>query len=315
MVRRFSSKEEDRRGVRLDYWLAVILIIIIWIWAFKLYFDRYDYLRPEITWAIQGINTEVVKVEGVLLWKESVLSASKSGTLSFPQGVGPIRVGKGSIIATINTGTASINIKSPNVGYFIAGIDGLESKWMYSQLWNEDKNPFDIQPVTMKKNGDAISSGEAIGKLVTLPQELRFVGKIELAGDLNDQIKRKSLRVMMDGMDMVSRAEVRVSKNMNSSIKTYITLPWFQPEVLLSRKYILTVEAGRAEGALIPETSVEFKNGLCKVYLVRGSRVVLKSIEGKSVGDGKFLVTSGLSIGDAVVKDASGAREGRIQLW
>lgn len=98
-------------------------------------------------------------------------------------------------------------------------------------------------------------------------------------------------------------------------MKVYLTLPWFQPEVLSSRKCILTIEAGITKGALIPETSVVFKNGTYKVYLVRGTRVVLRSVEGKDVGDSKFLVTNGISIGDAVIKDASGAREGRIQLW
>ncbi|NLV82026.1 MAG: hypothetical protein GXZ18_03325 [Synergistaceae bacterium] len=315
MVRRYDSREEDHRGFRLEYWLAIFLIIIVWIWAFKLYFDRYEDMRPEVTWAIQGINTEIVKAQGVLLWKESVLTASKSGTVSYPQGTGPTKVVRGSIIATIISDSTPIDIKAPDVGYFIAGTDGLESKWMYSQLWNEDEIPSDIQPVTMKKNGDAVAAGESIGKLIMLPQELKFLGKIDITGDLSDQLKNKSLRVMMDEMDMVSRADVRVSKSIGNTMKVYLTLPWFQPEVLSSRKCILTIEAGITKGALIPETSVVFKNGTYKVYLVRGTRVVLRSVEGKDVGDSKFLVTNGISIGDAVIKDASGAREGRIQLW
>ena len=42
---------------------------------------------------------------------------------------------------------------------------------------------------------------------------------------------------------------------------------------------------------------------------------MIKPVEGKYVGDGKFLATKGITVGDPIVKDASGAREGRIQLW
>ncbi|MGI6442891.1 MAG: hypothetical protein GXZ13_03060 [Synergistaceae bacterium] len=315
MVRQISRNDEEQREFRLDYWIAVLVIIIIWVWGVKLYFTRYDYLRPEIAWATQGMNTEVVKSEGVLLWSESLLTSEKNGVISYPQGVGPVRVGKGTVLAVITSGSVTTNIKAPDVGYFIAGTDGLEMGWKYSQLWHEDLKPFETKALQMKKNNDEINSGEPIGKLIALPQELRFIGKIDLVGDLNEQIKNKSLRIMLDEMDILSRAAVRASKNIGNSVKVYLTLPWFPPEILKDRKYTLTIEAGRASGALIPSTSVERKNGTQIVYLVRGTRVMIKQVEGKYIEDGKFLATKGISVGDPVVKDASGAREGRIQLW
>ena len=49
--------------------------------------------------------------------------------------------------------------------------------------------------------------------------------------------------------------------------------------------------------------------------MVRGSRVVFASVKGKNVANNMFIITEGVSVGDAIVEDASTAREGRIQLW
>ena len=49
--------------------------------------------------------------------------------------------------------------------------------------------------------------------------------------------------------------------------------------------------------------------------MVRGSRVVFVPVKGKRVDNNMFIITEGVSVGDAVVEDASTAREGRIQLW
>ena len=49
--------------------------------------------------------------------------------------------------------------------------------------------------------------------------------------------------------------------------------------------------------------------------MIRGARVVFASVSGKTLNGGMFLVTKGISVGDAVVEDAASAREGRIQLW
>jgi hypothetical protein len=132
---------------------------------------------------------------------------------------------------------------------------------------------------------------------------------------MDEQIKSNKLRVKMDGVDTVSVAEIRVSTKAGNRTKLYLTLPWFQPEAVLSRKYTLTVEAGRTEGAIVPQTSVLKRDGEQGVYMVRGSRVVFVPVKGKSVDNNMFIVTEGVSVGDAVVENASAAREGRIRLW
>lgn len=313
MVRRYEA--EERRSFKPLYWFAVIAIVAIWIWAFKLYFDRYEYLHPEITWAVPGMDSEIIKINGVLLWKEIVLPAPASGVVSYPQGGGPVRVARGSVVARISSGGAVKEIKAYQQGYFVAGTDGEESSWRYSGLWPGTDVLPEPGKFTRIKEGIVVGAGQPVGKLVEQPQELRFIGYSDIVGDLNEQIKRKKIKVKMDGDDTLSVAELRISSGAGHRVKLYLTLPWFQPSAVTSRKYSLIVEAGRTEGAMIPESALLEKDGTKGVYLVRGSRVVFKAVEGKPVDNNKYLVTKGISVGDAVVEDASTAREGRIQLW
>ena len=78
MVRKYVP-EKKNRAFSITYWLGVLVIIVLWVWAFKLYFDRYEYLHPDITWATPGIDTQLVRVRGFLLWKENVIRAPARG--------------------------------------------------------------------------------------------------------------------------------------------------------------------------------------------------------------------------------------------
>ena len=314
MVRRFAP-EEKKIFLRPGYWVAVVLIIIVWIWAFKLYFERYEYLHPEITWAVPGTDNKTVSVKGVLLWKERLVNANISGVVTYPQGTGPVRVSRGSVIARINSGGTVREIKAYQQGYFVAAVDGKEGIWRYSEIWPDSSAPPKLFPLKKMKDGFVAGSGQAIGKLAEQPQELRFVGFASDIGDIKEQLRNKKLRVKMDGVDTISVADVRVAVPVDGKGKMYLTIPWFPPELLMSRSYTLTVDAGRTDGAIVPESAVIKSDGVIGIYIVRGSRVVYKSIEGRSIAAGIFLVTKGISVGDAVVEDSSKAREGRIQLW
>ncbi|MEA4873620.1 MAG: HlyD family efflux transporter periplasmic adaptor subunit [Synergistaceae bacterium] len=313
MVRRFEPDEPRR--FKPMYWLMVFFVIVIWIWAFKLYFDRYEYLHPEITWAIPGIDVELVKIHGVLLWKEVPLPASAGGIVTYPQGTGPVRVSRGSVVAKITSGNRASDVKAYQQGYFVAALDGNEQTWRYSEIWPGFQTLPEPGTLNRLKNGLLVGKGQPVGKLIEQPQELRFIGYSRISGDMAEQIKSKKLRVKMDGVDTVSAADIRVSTKADNKIKLYLTLPWFQPESVLSRKYTLTIEAGRTEGALVPQTSIIELDGRSGVYMVRGSRVVFVPVKGKRVDNKMFIITKGVSVGDAVVEDASTAREGRIQLW
>ena len=313
MVRRFEP--EEPRRFKPMYWLMVLLVIVIWVWAFKLYFDRYEYLHPEITWAIPGIDVELVKISGVLLWKEVPLPAPSGGIVAYPQGTGPVRVSRGSVVARITSGNRTSDVKAYQQGYFVAALDGKEQTWRYSEIWPGFQPLPQPGALNRLKDGLLVGKGQPVGKLIEQPQELRFIGYSKILGNMAEQIKDKKLRVKMDGVDTVSAADIRVSMRSGDKIKLYITLPWFQPESVLSRKYALTIEAGRTEGALLPQTSITEIEGRSGVYMVRGSRVVFVPVKGKRVDNQLFIITDGVSVGDAVVEDASTAREGRIQLW
>lgn len=314
MVRRY--KPENKRGFRPLYWLIVAAVVALWIWGFKLYFQRYDYLHPDVTWAVPGMDEELVEAEGALLWTETVLTAPFEGTVTYPQGTGPVRVGKGAVVATVKSAAKTTEIKAYRQGYFVAGVDGSEESWKYSELWPGTDLIPRAQKLKLMQNGAQTAYGQPVGKLIEQPQDLRFIGYSGVSGNMGRQIKNKRLKVKMDERDTVSTAEIRVYNDLpGGKVKLYLTLPWFQPSLLMSRNYRLIIEAGSVEGAIVPETALLRKNGGLGVYLVRGSRVLFRPVAGKYLDGGNFLVTEGLSVGDAIVENAETAREGRIQLW
>lgn len=314
MVRRY--KPDGKKRLRPLYWLMVAAVISLWIWGFKLYVRRYDFMHPEVTWAVPGIEVELVAVDGALLWKEEVLFSPADGTVSYPQGRGPVRVSKGAVVAVVSSGSGSSQVKASQQGYFVAGIDGSEDSWKYSELWpGADPLPA-AAPLALIDDGTPVARGQPVGKLAEQPQGLRFIGYAGIAGNMGRQIKNKRLKVKMDAEDTVSTADIRVHNDMpDGRVKLYLNLPWFQPPLLMSRNYRLIIEAGSIEGAVVPESALLTKNGARGVYIVRGARVLFRQVEGKSIDGGKFLVTDGLSVGDALVENAATAREGRIQLW
>ena len=311
MVRRYKP-EEKKRSFRITYWLGVAAIAALWAWGFKSYFNRYEYLHPGITWAVPGIEINVVKVKGLLLWKETLLKAPASGQLSFPLGKGPVRVARGAVVARVG----GREVKAFQQGYFVAGVDGQESRWRYSELWQEGAEFFQ-KPAKLRfiADGAPASRGGTIGKIIEQPQDLRFLGYMKLKGDAEEQIRRKKFRVRMDVDDTVSRADIRVTQKSGELTKIYVTMPWFPPDLVLSRNYTLTIDAGLTKGALVPESAILEKNGSRGLYLVRGARVIFTPVEGVMIENNKFLVTNGISVGDAIVENAAEAREGRIQLW
>lgn len=311
MVRRYTP-EVKNRVFRISYWIGVLVIIIVWIWAFREYFARYEYLHPEITWAIPGIDNQLIKVKGILLWKENVITAPASGMVTYPLGKGPVRVARGAVIARVG----SQAVKAYQQGYFVAGKDGQESQWRYSILWPADAKKWPAKTeLRYFQDNNQMGRGQIIGKLIELPQELRFIGYMPKKGNIEKQVAGKKLQVRFDDEDTPSRAEIRVTQDLDDRIKLYLTMSWFPPGLVTSRNYELIIDAGQTEGALVPRSAILDKNGIQGIYLVRGARVIFVPVEGRNMPNNKFLVTRGISIGDAIVETASSTREGRIQLW
>ena len=107
----------------------------------------------------------------------------------------------------------------------------------------------------------------------------------------------------MDAEDTISDAEVRVTRKDGKLTKFALAMPWFPPEMLMSRSYELIVDAGQTRGAMIPQSALLEKGGKKGVYMIRGARVVFAPVSGKTLNGGMFLVTKGISVGDAVVED------------
>ncbi|MDR1580904.1 MAG: efflux RND transporter periplasmic adaptor subunit [Synergistaceae bacterium] len=312
-------KESPKRtAYRIFYGFFVILIVAVWIYAFKFYFGYYDSVHPKITWASPWVQTDIVPVDGLLVWDESVLTSPRDGTVKYPLGTGPVRVPKGATVARVSSGSSASDIKSSQEGYFVAGLDGSEGDWKYSEIWRNTEQ-YDPKTVKMSKDGAKVRNGSPIGKLVNQPQTLRLMASVYLTEGMKKELSSKTVKVKMDTLDTPSQAEVDVydPEESGTSAKVLLKLPWFPPRVLMSRKYRLLVQTGETSGIAIPEAAVTVKDGKRGVYVLKGAESVFTEIiEGRVIDASKFLVISAdLKFGDAVIAEAEDAREGRVRLW
>jgi hypothetical protein len=308
-------EQPGNRAYRILYGLLVLLIVCVWLYAFKAYFDHYDSLHPDIAWAVPWVQTDVVQADGILLWDEEVISAPADGAVKYPLGRGPVRVPRGAVVARVSSGNAISDVKSKSDGYFVAGTDGSEGKWKYSALWPGMKELPSPAPLKMADDGARAKKGDLIGKIVPQPQELRFIGYVDWTDDMRDRLASNRIMAKMDMLDTSSRAYVRVFETFGHKAKIYINVPWFPPQSLMSRKYKLLIETGETSGVAVPETAVIERDGRKGAFVVKGSDASFVEVKGRVIDGAKFLVTDGLRLGDAVVVDGDGGREGRVRLW
>ncbi|MDR0653189.1 MAG: efflux RND transporter periplasmic adaptor subunit [Synergistaceae bacterium] len=303
---------------KIFYAFFVILIAAVWIYAFKLYFRHYDSVHPKITWASPWVQTDIVPVDGLLVWDESVLSSPMDGTVKYPLGTGPVRVPKGATVARVSSGSSASEVKSQREGYFVAGLDGFEESWKYSAIWAAIEK-YDPDDVKMFKDGDKVRKGSPIGKLVRQPQILRLVASVYLTEGMRKELSSKTVKVKMDLMDTPSQAEVDVydPQESGTSAKVLLKVPWFPPQILMSRKYRLLVQTGEISGIAVPEAAVTVREGKQGVYVIKGAESVFTEIiEGRVIDASQFLVISAdLKLGDVVIAEAEDAREGSVRLW
>jgi len=314
MVRRYEA-EEEKRGSSFVYWLAIILIIMAWAFAFKIYFSSYENLHPDIAWAAPGMNRNIAEADGVYLWDETVLAAPIAGKVYYPKGKGPVRVAFGETVAKIVSETAVKEIRAFQQGYFVAGTDGKEGNWRYSLIWPDLEKLPEVASVNIIEEGSPVMEKDLVGKLVPQPQELRFIGLVESSTKMKKQLEKKELRYMMDKEDTPAPATVDISAETGDKIKFLAKIPCFNAELLLNRRGKIIVETGHEEGSVVPVTAVTTRHGKPGVFLVKGTRVVFQEIEGHEIEDNRYLVTDGVIVGEAIVENAENAKEGRIQIW
>jgi hypothetical protein len=227
-----------------------------------------------------------------------------------------VRVPKGAAVARVSSGSSASDVKSPEEGYFIAGLDGFEDNWKYSEIWNETEK-YDPNAVKMLKDGAKTKKGSPVGKLVRQPQTLRMVAYVYLTEGMKKELSSKTVQVKMDPSDTPSQADVDVCdpEESGTSAKVLLKIPWFPPRILMSRKYRLLVQTGETTGVAVPEAAVTSREGKRGVYVLKGAESIFQEVEGRVIDASKFLVISGLQLGDAVIADAEGAREGSVKLW
>ncbi len=311
-----SRPREPKQGLRRFFYFAgIIVIAVVWVVAFRSYFRHYDSMHPEITWAVPWVQVDVVKAKGIFLWNEAKLVAPTSGTIRYPKGTGPVKVTTGEVVARVSTGKSTVDVKAPQEGYFLAGLDGAEGQWRYSAIWPGGSELPEAGHVKMMKDGGNTQKGNAVGKIIFQPQDLRFIGYADLSVSLKNELEHNKIMVKMDALDTPSKAHVRVYENFGHRAKIYLNLPWFPPQIVTSRNYELLIEAGEAHGVAIPESAVITRSGNRGTFVLRGSNAVFMPIAGRSISGSRFLVTEGLKLGDAVIVNGSGAKEGRVKLW
>jgi hypothetical protein len=312
---RDPSKPKAKLGYRILYCIAVTAIAVLWVYALKSYFEQYDSLHPEITWALPWVQVDSITAGGVFLWNEASLAAPRDGAVRYPNGSGPLRVAKGEVVARVVSGQSAWDVKAPREGYFVAGVDGWEGKWRYASLWPGENELPEAEPVKVIGDGASVKSGAPVGKIIYQPQDLRFIGYADMAGNLEKNLASNEVMVKMDPLDTPSRAYVRVYQKVGHRVKMYLTMPWFPPEAALSRNYDLIIEAGSMTGVSIPESSIVIRDGFRGAFVLNGSEARFTRVDGRLIGGAKFLATKGIKLGDAVIVNGGAAREGRVKLW
>ena len=96
-----QPRERSRLGYRIFYGIALFAILIVWVYAFKSYFEHYDSIHPEIAWAVPWMEVDSVTAKGIFLWNETRLASPRDGSVRFPMGSGPVRVFKGAVVVKI----------------------------------------------------------------------------------------------------------------------------------------------------------------------------------------------------------------------
>lgn len=299
---------------RILYFGTILAVTTGTIWLYQCWWEQNALETPDVTAVVSYSYTERTPVRGALVWEETLLLSRWDGSVSYPE-LGARRVARGETVATVNSTSGRMAIRSEAVGYFIPALDGAEGEWRYSSLWPGMPALPASPSLVFFSPGATVRRGGAVGKLIPQPQELRCVVYADATPSLQKDIQAGFVRVKTEAHGWPGRATVRASRFLGSKVKLYLTLPFFSVENTFSREILLLLEAGERFGASVPESSVFYREGKLGVYKVEGNMVKFKEIEGLPVEGHRFFVQKGLQSGNIVVLDAEKAKEGKIRLW
>ena len=280
---------------------------------YKISYRSYAGSHPQIIEAIAASYTEEQPLDGILLWDEQLLYAPQDGILTYPS-PRPHLVTKGEMLAAID-GRA---IYSPYPAYFYPALDGQEGKWVYSRLW-PDFQPFpDSKPAQVVEDGKIFRRGDPIGKLIPQPQALRCItyldGTPELVRGLNNG--EMFIRIRTDEEGKHKKAEVIAVKSSGQKLKVFLRLPFFQPNLLRSRKFKASVVTGTQYGVMIPDSAVITVDGKNQVFILQGNSPELHEIEGFPADEKNFFIFKGVEPGNKLILNADSINvDENIRIW
>lgn len=299
---------------RILYFALILVIAVSAVKVYMLWWDRYEAINPQVIAATSYTHTDQIPARGILIWREEIVSSRWNGPVDYPS-LEPRRVGMGETIAVISASSGRMAVKAGRVGYFIPALDGAEGNWTYSAFWNgmaplpEPPDPVFFSP------GGFVEKGKPVGKIILQPQELRCILYADVTPALERDIRSGTVRVKAKDGEWPGKAEVRVASFHGSKVKLYLTLPFFPPEIVVSRGIRLLLEAGEQAGVSLPESAVVYREGKLGVFSVEGNRVEFREITGMPVEGGRFFITGGVKPGNIAVLNARSAKEGKIRLW
>ena len=190
---------------------------------------------------------------------------------------------------------------------------------MYAKLWPGITEFPAFRPAESLENGAPLRKGDALGKLVPQPQELRCIAYLDKTASLEREIARGFLNIKTEPQGKSRRADVRASFDVRPSfsaghkIKVYLTLPFFPPSLLSSRAFSCSVLTRDMQGVAIPDTAVILRGGKQGVFLVKGNLTEFTEVEGFHADEENFFITKGLVPGNIVVQYADKFKEGIIR--
>jgi len=281
--------------------VGVVAIYLLWL-------DTYNMEHPDVTEATAMVYIEELPLNGVLVWDEQILRSPLGGVVTYPSPQ-PRRVAKGGTVAVVD-GTA---VKADAAGYFLPALDGQEEEWVYARLWpGAPEYPY-FHPAEPLEDGATIRKGDALGKLIPQPQDLRCIAYLDRTPSLERDIGRGFVNIRMGPQSKTQRAVVRTKEPMGQKIKVYLTLPFFPPHLLLSRAFFCSAVAEDMQGVAIPDTAVILREGKQEVLLVKGNLTEFTEVDGFPVDKDNFFITKGLIPGSIVVLYASSVKAGVIR--
>ena len=303
-----------RRGIfllrRLIYYTVLLLLAVGVLKAYLFWLDSYMTMQVDMVAAAPMGYVEELPLEGVLIWDEQLVTATRDGVLTYPSSL-PRRVMKGEAVAALD----GMAVRADAPGYFIPALDGEEGKWVYSRLWPGISAFPPLKELSILDNGARLRKGDPVGKFVSQPQELRCIAYLDKTISLMQDVKNGFVEIRMNPDDKIQRASVRAYWDTGQKIKVYLTLPFFPASAISTRAFSCSVLTGNMRGVSVPDSAVILRGGKTGVLMVLGSMTEFTEVEGFPIEGDNFFITRGVLPGNVVVLHADRVKEGVVRLW